>query len=158
MKAARELMHAGALCAMALVSVAAMAASSAPAPAPASAAPAPASAERYKVVVHVGDAEPAKWTVALNNVANLQKELGAANIDIEVVAINAGLGILKVDSPVGTRVDEALKSGVAIVACENSMRGQKLTRDDMLNDIGYVKAGVVELMERQRQGYAYIRP
>ena len=156
MKTARELMRAGALCAMALVSVAAMAASSAPAPA--SAAPAPASAERYKVVVHVGDAEPAKWTVALNNVANLQKEMGAANIDIEVVAINAGLGMLKVDSPVGARVAEALKSGVAIVACENSMRGQKLTRDDMLNDIGYVKAGVVELMERQRQGYAYIRP
>jgi intracellular sulfur oxidation DsrE/DsrF family protein len=129
----------------------------APGPAPAGAAPA-ADAGRYKVVVHVGDAEPAKWTVALNNVANLQKEVGAANIDIEVVAINAGLGMLKVDSPVGNRVAEALKSGVVIVACENSMRGQKLVREDMLNDIGYVKAGVVELMERQRQGYAYIRP
>jgi intracellular sulfur oxidation DsrE/DsrF family protein len=126
-------------------------------PAPAGAAPA-TDAGRYKVIVHVGDAEPAKWTVALNNVANLQKELGAANIDIEVVAINAGLGMLKVDSPVGNRVADALKAGVVIVACENSMRGQKLTREDMLNDIGYVKAGVVELMERQRQGYAYIRP
>ncbi len=140
-----------------VVLTAAGAFAAAPGPAPAGAAPA-ADAGRYKVVVHVGDAEPAKWTVALNNVANLQKEVGAANIDIEVVAINAGLGMLKVDSPVGNRVAEALKSGVVIVACENSMRGQKLGREDMLNDIGYVKAGVVELMERQRQGYAYIRP
>lgn|SRR5512143_876041 len=139
-----------------LTAAAAMGAAPGPA-APAGAIPA-ADVSRYKVVVHVGDAEPAKWNVALNNVANLQKEVGAANIDIEVVAINAGLGMLKADSPVGNRVTDALKSGVVIVACENSMRGQKLTRDDMLNDIGYVKAGVVELMERQRQGYAYIRP
>jgi len=113
---------------------------------------------RYKVVVHVGDGEPAKWNVALNNVANLQKELGAGNIDIEVVAINAGLGMLKIDSPVGGRVADALRSGVVIVACENSMRAQKLAREDMLGDIGYVRAGVVELLERQRQGYAYLRP
>jgi hypothetical protein len=140
-----------------IVLTAAVAMAAAPGPAPSGAAPV-ADAGRYKVIVHVGDAEPAKWTVALNNVANLQKEIGAANIDIEVVAINAGLGMLKVDSPVGNRVADALKSGVVIVACENSMRGQKLTREDMLGDIGYVKAGVVELMERQRQGYAYIRP
>ena len=140
-----------------IVLSAAAAMAAAPGPAPASAPPA-VDAGRYKVIFHVGDAELAKWTVALNNVANLQKEVGAANIDIEVVAINAGLGMLKVDSPVGNRVADALKSGVVIVACENSMRGQKLAREDMLNDIGYVKAGVVELMERQRQGYAYIRP
>ena len=140
-----------------VVLTAATAMAAAPGPAPASAVPT-VDASRYKVIVHVGDAEPAKWNVALNNVANLQKELGSANIDIEVVAINAGLGMLKADSPVGNRVADALKSGVVIVACENSMRGQKLAREDMLNDIGYVKAGVVELMERQRQGYAYIRP
>ncbi len=38
------------------------------------------------------------------------------------------------------------------------MKGQKVTRDDMLPGIGYVAAGVVELMQRQREGYAYIRP
>jgi hypothetical protein len=27
-----------------------------------------------------------------------------------------------------------------------------------VSDIGYVKAGVVELMVKQQQGYAYIRP
>jgi intracellular sulfur oxidation DsrE/DsrF family protein len=29
---------------------------------------------------------------------------------------------------------------------------------DMLPNIGYVSAGVVELMKKQKQGYAYIRP
>ncbi len=120
-------------------------------------APAP-DALRQKLIIHVGDADPAKWNVALNNTFNVQKELGAQNVDIEIVAINAGLGMLKLDSVVGGRVAEAMKSGVKVVACENSMKGQKVTRDEMLPGIGYVAAGVVELMQRQSEGYAYIRP
>jgi intracellular sulfur oxidation DsrE/DsrF family protein len=44
------------------------------------------------------------------------------------------------------------------VACENTMKAQKLVYADMLPKIGYVPAGVVELMKKQREGYAYIRP
>jgi hypothetical protein len=121
-------------------------------------ASAPVAANKHKVVLHVADGDPAKWTVVMNNVANVRKDLGPANVDIEVVAIHAGLGILKLDSPEGVRIAEAIKGGVAVVACENSMKGQKVTRDDMLPGIGYVPAGFVELMQRQREGYAYIRP
>jgi len=35
---------------------------------------------------------------------------------------------------------------------------QKLTRADMLANISDVPAGVVELMRKQQQGWAYIRP
>jgi intracellular sulfur oxidation DsrE/DsrF family protein len=38
------------------------------------------------------------------------------------------------------------------------MRGQKLTKADMNAKIGYVQAGVVEILQRQKQGYAYLRP
>jgi intracellular sulfur oxidation DsrE/DsrF family protein len=116
------------------------------------------SAARQKVIFHVADGDPAKWVVALNNVFNVRKELGPGNVEIEVVAVNAGLGLLKLESPQSTRIAEAIKGGVKFVACENSMRGQNVTRDDMLPDIGYTPAGIVELMQRQREGYAYIRP
>jgi hypothetical protein len=105
MNAMRDWARAGMFGALALMAAIAMAAGPAPVVAPAA-----ADAGRYKVIVHVGDAEPAKWNVALNNVANLQKELGAANIDIELVAINAGLGMLKVDSPVGGRASRRRSS------------------------------------------------
>jgi len=59
---------------------------------------------------------------------------------------------------VANRVAEALAAGVHVVACENTMRAQKLTQADMLPRIGYVPAGVVELMKRQQQGWAYLRP
>ncbi len=115
-------------------------------------------ATRSKVVIQVSDAETMKWNLALNNAHNVQKELGAANVDIEIVAYGPGIAMLKLDSPVANGVAEATAAGMKIVACENTMRGQHLSHSDMLNGIGYVSAGVVEIMERQKQGWAYIRP
>ena len=113
---------------------------------------------KSKVVMQVSDGDAGKWNLALNNAKNLQSDLGAANVEIEIVAYGPGIGMLKADSVVGTRVDEALAAGVKVVACENTMRGQKLTKPDMLAGVGYVSAGVVEIMQRQQQGWAYIRP
>jgi len=47
---------------------------------------------------------------------------------------------------------------VRFVACGNSMQAQHLTRDDMIDGIAYAKAGYVEVMRLQQQGWAYIRP
>lgn len=111
-----------------------------------------------KVVFQVSDNDPAKWNLTLNNVKNIQTDLGAANVQIEIVAYGPGIGMLKADSVAGNRVREAVDAGVAVVACENTMANQKLTRDDMLPKISYAPAGVVELMKKQQQGWAYIKP
>jgi len=120
--------------------------------------PAPAQTPESRVVIQVSDADPGKWNLALNNAKNLQTDLGAKNVDIEIVAYGPGIGMLKSDSVVGNRIAEALGAGVKIVACDNTMRGQKLEKPDMLNGIGYVPAGVVEIMRRQQEHWAYLRP
>ncbi|HEX5863655.1 MAG TPA: DsrE family protein [Casimicrobiaceae bacterium] len=124
----------------------------------ASSAQAQPSAQRSKVVIQVSDGDQAKWNLALNNARNIQADLGAANVDIEIVAYGPGIGMLKLDSPVANRVGEATAAGVKVIACENTMNGQKLVRGDMLGSIGYVNAGVVEIMQRQQQGWSYLRP
>jgi intracellular sulfur oxidation DsrE/DsrF family protein len=111
-----------------------------------------------RVVMQVSDNDPGKWNLALNNARNLQADLGAPNVEIEIVAYGPGIGMLKADSVVGNRIGEALGSGVKVAACENTMRGQKLQKADMLGGISYVGAGVVEIMQKQQQGYAYLRP
>ncbi len=112
----------------------------------------------HKVVFQVSDADPAKWNLALNNARNVLADLGSDKVAIEIVAYGPGIGMLKLDSLAGSRIAEALGKGVAVVACENTMRNLKINREDMLPEIGYVPAGVVEIMLRQQQGYAYIRP
>jgi hypothetical protein len=117
-----------------------------------------ASGARSKVVLQVSEADPARWNLALNNAKNIQTDLGAANVDVELVVYGPGIGMLKADSIVGNRVDEAIAAGVKVVACENTMRNQKLPPADMLSKISYVPSGVVVIMQRQQQGWAYIRP
>ncbi len=113
---------------------------------------------KARLVIQVSDAEPGKWRLALNNARNVQQDLGAANVEIEVVAYGPGIGMLKLDSEASGGVSQAMKEGVKVVACENTMRNQKIARGEMLGGIGYVNAGVVEIMQKQREGWSYIRP
>jgi intracellular sulfur oxidation DsrE/DsrF family protein len=114
--------------------------------------------ERQKVVIQVSDADPGKWNLALNNARNVQTDLGKDKVEVEIVAYGPGLGMLKADSKVAARLAQALDSDIGLMACENTMRNTKVKREDMYGGISYVDAGVVHIMKRQRDGWAYIRP
>ena len=75
-------------------------------PLAASVAPAAAQspAPQNRVVMQVSDNDPGKWNLALNNAKNLQADLGAKSVDIEIVAYGPGIGMLKADSAVGNRI------------------------------------------------------
>jgi len=151
MKILRQFQHMAAASALAL-SFASSAAQAIDAPAP------QATADKQKVVFQVSAGDPKIWNLTLNNAKNVQQELGAQNAEIEIVVYGPGIGMLKFDSAVANRIDESVGSGVKIVACENTMKAENLTKDDMLSSLSYVPAGVIELMKKQKEGYAYIRP
>ena len=115
-------------------------------------------AAKQKVIFQVSDNDPKKWNLTLNNAKNVQEDLGKDKVDIEIVAYGPGLPMLQLDSEVGGRVKDALDNGVKVVACQNTMSKQKLTQGDMLPNLSYAKAGVVELAQKQAEGYAYIKP
>ncbi len=116
-----------------------------------------APAVRNRALFQVTDNDPARWNMILNNMTNLREGVGGEGAEIELVAFGPGLAMLKADSTVKARIADALKNGVKINACQNTMTGMKLTPADMLPDISYVPAGVVEVMRKQQQGWAYIR-
>ena len=110
----------------------------------------------HRVVFQVNDEDSRKWNTVLANINNVQEELG--RVEVTVVAIGPGLGMLKAEALTANRVQDAMAAGVRFVACGNSMASQKLGKDDMIDGIAYAKAGYVELMRLQQQGWAYIRP
>jgi len=121
------------------------------------AAPAQAQPARNRALFQVTDNDPARWNMILNNMTNLKEGVGSEGVEIELVAYGPGLLMLKADSPVKQRIADAVKSGVKVNACQNTMNGMKLTPADMQPEIGYVPSGVVEVMKKQQQGWAYIR-
>jgi len=117
-----------------------------------------APAAKEKLVIQVSDADAGKWNLALNNANNVQKAYGADKVDIEIVTYGPGIGMLKMESAIANRIDDSKKAGISIVACQNTMKKMKLTNDDMLPNTSYVTSGVVEIMKKQGEGYAYLRP
>jgi len=109
-----------------------------------------------KVVLQVSDDNPQKWNLAINNANNVLK--AAPGSEIEIVVYGPGIGMLTKDSKVSARVTKAVNDGVKVVACQNTMKAKKLSQDQMNMSIGYVPAGVIQIMTRQGQGWAYVRP
>ncbi len=112
----------------------------------------------HKVIFQVTDDDPQKWYLTLSNAKNVQQVLGKENVQIEVLVWGPGLGMVVLETEMANEIDEAVGRGVKIIACENTMIGRHLTRADMYPSISYVKTGVLHLMKRERQGWAYIRP
>lgn len=111
---------------------------------------------KERLVIQVSSPDTKLWNQALNYVDNLRELYGHDKVEIELVALGLGLGVLKLDSTQGPRVADGLKLGVHFSACEVTMRRQKLLREDMLPAISYVPAGLGQIIKRQREGWAYI--
>lgn len=147
-------MHRRDLAALGLLALLASVPAAAQTSAPAAAGGAQASLNR--MVFQVNEEDGRKWNTVLANLNNVQEELG--KVDIAVVVIGPGLGMLKADALTANGVQDAMAAGVRFVACGNSMQSMKLTKDDMIDGIAYARAGYVEIMRLQKLGYAYIRP
>ena len=116
------------------------------------------SAAKHRVIFQVSDNDPARWQLALSNARNVQTDLGKENVQIEIVAYGPGIEMLKAESKVAGGLAGALDTSVGLIACENTMQNNKVSRDEMYAGIGFVQAGVTHLMKRQKEGWAYIRP
>jgi len=118
--------------------------------------PAGKAAAKHRVVFQVNEDDSRKWNTVLANINNVQEELG--RVEVTVVAIGPGLGMLKADALTANGVQDAMAAGVRFVACGNTMKSLHLTKDDMIDGIAYARAGYVEIMRLQKLGHAYLRP
>lgn len=123
-----------------------------------SAAPtAGATTAKYRVVFQVSNGEPRGWNQTLNNALALTKNAGKDNVELRIVANGAGIGMLKENSPSAKMVAAALAQGVKVLACGETMKALMLEKEDMLPNIGYVPGGIIEILDRQIEGWRYIK-
>lgn len=127
-----------------------------------SAEPGALSADKiHKVVFEVSIDGAEKWQGVLRNVENTLKELGAGTM-IEVVTHGKGVGMLLEKSPspnaeLKMKLEQLHALGVVFAACENTMRREKLEKNDLVEWSTTVPSGVSEVVRKQGEGYAYIK-
>jgi len=120
----------------------------------------------HKVAIHVDENDPARMNMALNNVANVKKyyDSKGESVEIELVAYGPGLHMFRADtSPVKDRISVMSLEidNLTFSACGNTHNAMqtKAGKDIVLVDeANIVPSGVVQLIELQEKGYAYVRP
>ncbi|MGE4383791.1 MAG: DsrE family protein [Arcobacter sp.] len=103
--------------------------------------------------LYVGDLETVNHTIG--SMYNILKEYPSESLKIVVVAYGKGLRVLKKDYDANTlnRVKSLMEYDVEFVACKNTMETMKWTEKDFIDGISYTQAGIVEVIEKQQEGY-----
>ena len=122
------------------------------------AGPALAQDRPQRLLIQISDYNPKVWGLALANARNVRHDLGPDKVEIEIVVYGPAIRMLEMDSDWRDRVTQVIDEGIRVIACENTMKSMKLTRNDMLGGVEFVKTGLAHVMKRELEGWAYARP
>jgi hypothetical protein len=122
--------------------------------------------QTHRLALQISDDDPGKMNAVLNVAANVSKYYSdkGDEVEIEIVAFNAGLNMLRADkTPVMTRL-KSFKQGmpnVSFMACQNTL--DTMARNEgkeppLVDNAQLVPAGVVTLIELQEKGWTIVRP
>lgn len=111
-----------------------------------------------KVIYHVDERE--KWSLILGNVKNMLTygKNNQQKFQIEVLANSVAIIDLKSSSEYKDDIELLINQGVLFAACQNALNAQNVGKQDLINKVQVVPAGVVELAIKQSEGYSYIKP
>lgn len=123
---------------------------------PASPVEVPADKKQSRVVFQLSTPDTAAYRSLVRQLHNLLEGLPKAQV--EVVVHNKGIALLhKEKSNVAPELEVLKNLGIRFVACEQTMKQQKLDKTDILPLAGFVPRGLVEIITRQEEGWAYIK-
>lgn len=115
--------------------------------------------KKHKVVFMVDTADEKTQQIAINNIKNLIALYGKENVEIELVTYGPGMAmIMKQNEKTAPQLKELNSANVKFAACGNTMTQMKIKKEEIVDFAFVVKAGVAEVIEKQEQGWAYIRP
>jgi uncharacterized protein len=117
--------------------------------------------DKLKVVYHLSDFDRVSFVVG--NIQNHFDGVGGPD-HVTIALVVHGPALRAFQSAQATpdlaqHVGRLSKAGLALAACGNTMRSQKIGLADLLP--GFIvadKGGVVRIAELQSQGYLYLRP
>lgn len=121
--------------------------------------PKPAIDNPRKIVFSIDSAEPKAINHVLSTVNNVIKFYRPENTEVVVVAYSQGIkALLKKDNKeIRTRIEALMTYDVEFIVCGNSMRTLEIEKKELLDDVAYVTAGIVEIIERQLDGFTYMK-
>ncbi|WP_300673124.1 DsrE family protein [Desulfoluna sp.] len=113
-----------------------------------------------KVVLHLDSDKERRLRLTLNNMKNLLGALEGRSIQAAIVVNGPGAQQVTASMDMGlSELIHALAAeGVDFFVCNNSLTQFGLVKDVLHPAFKVTRAGVLKLVELQRDGYAYVKP
>lgn len=113
---------------------------------------------KYKVVFQITTADQEVQQAMIRQLFNLLVHFEATGVKVEVVVHGQAWPLLLAhNNSFLTDLQDLEKKGVKWLLCGNTQKQQGLTAAQLLPFVGIVAAGIGHLVERQQEGWAYIR-
>ena len=113
-----------------------------------------------KLVINIHDNDLETVNHNIGTIYNILKEYPSESLKVAVVLYGKGMRVIKKDYDAATlnRIKSLMEYDVEFIGCKNTMETMKWTQDDFISGVDYVQAGIVEVIERQNDGYFGITP
>lgn len=112
---------------------------------------------KHRIIMQLTTSDTLAHKSTLKQIHNLKEGWGQ-NVEIELVCHGPGLNLLRKST---SRLEKQLlnlkEKGVVIYACENTLKERNIPREDIFAEFNFVKMGIGEIVEKQEQGWSYIK-
>ncbi len=110
-----------------------------------------------QVIFHIDETE--KWNLTLANVHNLLAGIDTSASHVEILVNGAAVEVFSgLDDTLRRKMHLATQKNVHIRVCRNSLKSHDIDAAFLPEFIETVPIGVLELAEKQHEGFAYIKP
>jgi len=117
--------------------------------------------KEMRLLLHVSDND--RWSMALGHAINFIKDVGEDHADVVIVANGAAAASYAYSDKIET-MEVLADKGVQFKACGNSLKklcaeGSVCINEDALPTfVKVVTAGISDIVHKQQEGYAYVKP
>ncbi|AXX91631.1 hypothetical protein CPU12_04655 [Malaciobacter molluscorum LMG 25693] len=103
--------------------------------------------------LHTGDLK--KINSIIGSMYNILKEYPSESLKIVVVAYGKGLRTLRKDFDKATilRIKSLMQYDVEFIGCKNTMDSMHWKKENFLDGVDFVQAGIAEIIEKKVAGY-----
>ena len=111
----------------------------------------------YNVIFHLD--ETSKTWLSLQNIANLIIAMETNYTTIELLVNGEAVTeLIQSNQAMLSTMLSLHKRGVIFAACAHSLHHARISPTDLFEFVTIVPSGVAELVQKQSQGWAYIKP